>query len=333
MIEKLGRPPKVLILGPGYCLDIPLAWLLKNSQAITMIDGDLEPARRAVKKLNSLESAKITWVKADLTGGFYNFWANAQEEIEAALIKDYLSCWDNNDCSFPEYTKLLEQRHFFVDLAQYKPDLVISSIVTSQLVDPDIAGNLVINIRHKVQLTEKSDVNGQRDIISAIAKTENSFELGIEAAALKAAQHPFWSAIQKSGATSIYYSHDNLNVPKLQGMTDENFDHPLIAMLTCTLEHRIARPPTIIHNESFDQFIKDIELTYNMDKEINTYNYKNNLVSIYTFTKKILCASCSKLLDNPLRCAKCKSIYYCDKGCQKTHWPTHKPICKEPSPW
>ena len=28
-----------------------------------------------------------------------------------------------------------------------------------------------------------------------------------------------------------------------------------------------------------------------------------------------------------LRCSKCKSLYYCDKKCQKKHFKSHKPNC------
>ncbi|KAI0061696.1 hypothetical protein BV25DRAFT_1886486 [Artomyces pyxidatus] len=30
----------------------------------------------------------------------------------------------------------------------------------------------------------------------------------------------------------------------------------------------------------------------------------------------------------PLKCSKCKSAKYCDKNCQRAHWPQHKEYCK-----
>ncbi|KAI0039676.1 hypothetical protein FA95DRAFT_1528321, partial [Auriscalpium vulgare] len=30
----------------------------------------------------------------------------------------------------------------------------------------------------------------------------------------------------------------------------------------------------------------------------------------------------------PLKCAKCKSTKYCDRDCQRAHWPNHKEFCK-----
>ena len=28
-------------------------------------------------------------------------------------------------------------------------------------------------------------------------------------------------------------------------------------------------------------------------------------------------------------CNRCKAAYYCSRECQKRHWKTHKPVCKE----
>lgn len=48
-----------------------------------------------------------------------------------------------------------------------------------------------------------------------------------------------------------------------------------------------------------------------------------------------ICALCSAGYGrNPkpaptLKCQRCESVYYCDKACQKAHWPTHKLVCKK----
>lgn len=41
------------------------------------------------------------------------------------------------------------------------------------------------------------------------------------------------------------------------------------------------------------------------------------------------CWCCKRPLLKPLQCAVCKSVVYCSKSCQREHWVSHKPSCKE----
>ncbi|KAG2122477.1 hypothetical protein DEU56DRAFT_73672 [Suillus clintonianus] len=41
------------------------------------------------------------------------------------------------------------------------------------------------------------------------------------------------------------------------------------------------------------------------------------------------CTQCQTAMEKPRHCAKCKSVLYCSKECQKQHWPTHKLGCNE----
>jgi hypothetical protein len=46
-------------------------------------------------------------------------------------------------------------------------------------------------------------------------------------------------------------------------------------------------------------------------------------------SKQKLCANCSALGADLLRCTGCSQVHYCSKTCQKEHWPQHKKKCRE----
>jgi Tfp pilus assembly protein PilF len=44
------------------------------------------------------------------------------------------------------------------------------------------------------------------------------------------------------------------------------------------------------------------------------------------------CGSCGELVENALRCGRCKSTQYCNRKCQKAHWKSgHKQQCHRPA--
>lgn len=45
----------------------------------------------------------------------------------------------------------------------------------------------------------------------------------------------------------------------------------------------------------------------------------------------LLCAHCCESKENTQRCARCKTVAYCSKECQKAHYDTHRSYCKERS--
>ena len=40
------------------------------------------------------------------------------------------------------------------------------------------------------------------------------------------------------------------------------------------------------------------------------------------------CGLCNS--EATLACSKCRSTYYCNKNCQKSHWKVHKKTCMPP---
>jgi hypothetical protein len=49
-------------------------------------------------------------------------------------------------------------------------------------------------------------------------------------------------------------------------------------------------------------------------------------------TKK-LCSDVDRCdADAGLRCARCRSVFYCSAACQARHWPVHRPYCQATEP-
>ncbi|KAF8069896.1 ectomycorrhiza-upregulated zf-MYND domain-containing protein [Lyophyllum atratum] len=44
------------------------------------------------------------------------------------------------------------------------------------------------------------------------------------------------------------------------------------------------------------------------------------------------CTKCNFPRDSLQKCSKCKTVSYCSKECQTSHWPVHKPMCRVYSP-
>lgn len=124
---------RVLILGPGPGQDLPLAWLVENFKEIILIDGITSPMENYKKLIPLYSQEKVLIVQQDLTGGFYQFFTDNREKIADSLKKDFNYFLKNKYPSFINYKRLLDDSEFALDLNIYKPDIIISSLVTSQL--------------------------------------------------------------------------------------------------------------------------------------------------------------------------------------------------------
>ena len=45
--------------------------------------------------------------------------------------------------------------------------------------------------------------------------------------------------------------------------------------------------------------------------------------------RKKICLCCMIEVQSNLICGKCRVARYCNRECQKNHWPAHKHVCKD----
>ncbi|KAG2052808.1 hypothetical protein BDR06DRAFT_957181 [Suillus hirtellus] len=65
------------------------------------------------------------------------------------------------------------------------------------------------------------------------------------------------------------------------------------------------------------------------DKQFRAIAVSSEFLKANRKMLRIRCTQCQMSLEKPLKCAKCKSVWYCSRECQKKHWSTHKPRCHE----
>lgn len=113
-------------------------------------------------------------------------------------------------------------------------------------------------------------------------------------------------------------------------------------------QEQLARFPFELTNPTSELFKMCMGLAYNSD-HVTTLSQKDDISSSHLastseasvpaasvklshkpldIAKNKSCAYCSKLHCNRL-CGRCKKIYYCSPECQKSHWKTHKHVCKQ----
>ena len=45
-------------------------------------------------------------------------------------------------------------------------------------------------------------------------------------------------------------------------------------------------------------------------------------------SNKVMCSSCGESNEEKLmQCSQCKTTYYCNRTCQKSHWKEHRKVC------
>ena len=85
------------------------------------------------------------------------------------------------------------------------------------------------------------------------------------------------------------------------------------------------------------QILNDPHLKFRIEQDhILASMSEQSQGEMYKMTKQMadghICAKCKSQENGRKKfkfCARCKSIYYCGKKCQKEHWKSHKKTCRE----
>lgn len=286
----------VVVLGPGPGNDLPIKWLVKNFAKVILIDGYTTPMEKLITKLadrNASIRQEVEIIELDLTGGYYELLKSKEEDIVQALVRGFNRSPTGSD-NLAAYAALLKENLTQVDLAQYKPDMVISSLVTSQLG--------LITQPAQVRLIGMAATDAFLAAPSAeLILTDNKRIANFSALMMLATEQPiqelYFSAISQSGAQKIYYADTQ---------TREMADQRAVIKFGNDLAQDYVPRSHAIDGWSFNDKLK---------------------VSHYTFVQKPRCASCNNNQGKLLRCSKCKKATYCNTTCQSTHWHVHKLSC------
>lgn len=282
----------LLILGPGPGSDLPLSYLVEKFHHIIMIDGFLDPMREWVEQ-NPHNKHKITLIQYDLSGGFYSFITDNKERVIDALSRDILLCEESENCRSTNYQKLLSKTSYPLEFRSYKPDVIISSLVTSQISAIGEIGHymLVNEAFNRVKKYMKSAENDKINIRNNIFLTSCHDNRHLHT-------NTYYTALIESDAKKIYFS-DTIR-------------------------------PGYLPDVLFDNFCNNIGKKYNsVAKGKSAWPYKPELPVCYvSFLKKQQCHECASYVDTIRRCSTCKKAKYCGKECQRKAWPVHKKECR-----
>ena len=125
---RLGAPsPRVLVLGAGACLDVPLRELCEGGGRVRLVDMDGPALSQAVERLPPGLRRRVDVRRLDLTGGLERLGATVAPSVETASATG-LAALPNQLASFHF------ERPAFAELPSAGWDMVVSSAVLSQLI-------------------------------------------------------------------------------------------------------------------------------------------------------------------------------------------------------
>jgi len=98
------------------------------------------------------------------------------------------------------------------------------------------------------------------------------------------------------------------------------------------VESLIQNPNVPQQKQMDDLFVTFCDIDNDKDLfEFIHYNERNPCKCMASLAPKTKtkCGACTKNMDKPKRCSRCKNEWFCNIVCQKGAWKTHKKVCRE----
>lgn len=326
LINSMKGGGTVVVLGPGLGSDLPLKELFIKFDKTILIDGYTDPLEAFVKTLPRELQKKVQILNEDLTGGFFALLEKDRQALKRAIAKDYLIFVSQGRGDFFHIRELINSKKLRLDLKQYTPSLVISSIVTSQILRlpdahlPKLAEEMVSDTSDDATLQALAKILQFFDYNSSFCLWLNDFASIYWQSALT----PYFKGIAESTAEQIYHSLDIKNIKETDSQS-RNWELNTVRK----------------EKEELAKFNNFMAPEYSIFKSRdNAWSYKADLlVSWQIWHKKPLpdaqqiiagnhCSKCGKTQDLK-RCKGCQKSYYCGPDCQKADWVNHKGSCSK----
>ena len=193
-----GSVGTIVVLGPGPAYDLPLIDFVTRFEKVILIDGAIDAMKTWKKSLIPGLRRRVHIVEQDLSGGMAAFLAHNQEEIIKALRADIRALRAERQSALKSFEQLILQQDFHLDISRWNPDVVVSSLVTSQTLEvfKDSIDRLV-----KVALQQEGELLGGPMAMFCweTAGYGNKDKV----------HQTYIDAIANSGAKKIYYADTN----------------------------------------------------------------------------------------------------------------------------
>lgn len=138
-VEQIRDKNVLYILGAGQCSEMPIEELCTIFKSIYLFDIHPQECNSALRRKNLNEKENIHVINLDLSFGFSDFINSRSEEFICTVGAEIVDYHNNNPASmFEPFLKPLS----FNLIPGIKPDMVISSLLVSQILNAKKMSNL-----------------------------------------------------------------------------------------------------------------------------------------------------------------------------------------------